>query len=198
MLLSQKTRGLFSIRSQEKDYTGSMKTPSMILCGAALLGAGFVVGRISAPDSSLVVGQNALERPTQLLTTVMPLSLTQNQTPNGGTPQQAPNDPRELIPLGPQPGQGQGGAQPQPGQGQAPEDCPVMIYQDGQLYTFPRPGQQPGQQPGQGSGNGPGQGQGQELIPLDPGAPGGSPSSPGSPAPSVPSPTIPTIPSPRS
>ena len=93
-------------------------------------------------------------------------------------------DPRELIPLGPngqQPGQGQ---QPQPGQGQTPADCPVQIYQDGQLFTFPRPGQQPGQ----GQGNQPGQSGGaQELIPLNPSTPS-SPSTPNTPSsPSTPS-----------
>jgi hypothetical protein len=176
-----KTPDFFSIRSQEKGYTGSMKTPLVILCGAALLGVGFAAGRFSAPELL-----QASPEPARAA-----LLLTQNQTPNGGTPQQAPNDPRELIPLGPQPGQGQGGAQPQPqpGQGQAPEDCPVMIYQDGQLYTFPRPGQQPGQQqPGGGNGRGQQPGQGQELIPLDPGGPSG-PGAPGLPAPSVPNPT---------
>ncbi len=173
-----------------------MKTPSIIFCGVALVTVGFAVGRISAPNLSQAVNQNALEPTAQ----IMPLTLTQTQTPNGGTstPPQAENDPRELIPLGPQPGQGQGGAQPQPGPGQAPEECPVMIYQDGQLFTFPRPGQQPGQQPGPGQGRGSQPGQGQELIPLNPGAPGGTPARPGSPTPSVPTPTTPTLPSPRS
>lgn len=60
-------------------------------------------------------------------------------------PVQAPGDPREMIPLTP-------GPKPPPG----PGDCPVLIYQDGQLYSLPRPGL-PGGDP--------------ELIPLQPGPP---------------------------
>jgi hypothetical protein len=63
------------------------------------------------------------------------------------------NDPREMIPL-PGPGQGFG---LQPGQGEG--ECPILLYQDGQLFQF-MPGQPgiPGM-PGQGN---------QELIPLQP------------------------------
>ncbi len=129
------------------------------------------MGRVSVPQAQSEARDQKI-----------PIRLVQNAAPP--TSPQAPNDPRELIPLNPngqQPGQGQ---QPQPGQGQAPADCPVQIYQDGQLFTFPRPGQQPGQQPGQGQGNQSGQpGGAQELIPLNP----GTPSSPGTPsAPSIP------------
>jgi hypothetical protein len=143
-----------------------MKYLGFFAAACALLGAGFVMGRVSVPQASFEArGQK------------IPIQLVQNAAPQ--TPPQAPNDPRELIPLGPngqQPGQGQG-QQPQPGQGQAPEDCPVQIYQDGQLFTFPRPGQQPGQ----GQGNQPGQpGGAQELIPLNPSTPS-TPSTPNTP-----------------
>ncbi len=146
---------------------GGMKSLGLLAAAVALLSAGFFLGRVSTPN-------------TQLEARVpIKIQLVQNAAPQAP----APNDPRELIPLGPngqQPGQGQG-QQPQPGQGQAPADCPVQIYQDGQLFTFPRPGQQPGQ----GQGNQPGQpGQGQELIPLNPSTPGtpSSPSTPSTPA----------------
>ncbi|MFC6919118.1 hypothetical protein [Meiothermus taiwanensis] len=85
-------------------------------------------------------------------------------------------DPRELIPL--QPGPGQGPGQPQPGQEPGAE-CPILIYQDGQLFRFDLPGQPlPG--PG-GPMPGPGMpGGSPELIPLEPNAPSlpGPPSQP--------------------
>ena len=147
-----------------------MKPVILAAVTLSLAAASFVAGRLSAP--------HALE---SRAASAAGLVLTQNSSP--ATPQ-APNDPRELIPLGPrqQPGQGTG---QQPGQqpGQAPAECPVQIYQDGKLYTFPQPGQQP--QPGQGNGPQPGQpGQPQELIPLGPGNGGGgaTPSSPTPPA----------------
>lgn len=142
----------------------------------SLAAAGFAAGRLSAPETS-----QARAAPGMVF--------TQNAAP-AQPQQQAPDDPRELIPLTPGPGQGPG-QQPgqQPGQGQQPAECPVQIYQDGRLYTFPQPGgQQPGQQPGQGPGPGPGTGQPQELIPLNPGAPGGNP---GGGTPSSPPPTTP-------
>lgn len=146
-----------------------MKSLGLLVAAFALLGAGFFLGRVSLPNTALEA-RAAQNSPA--------LVMVQNTAPNA--PQPAPNDPRELIPLGPngqQPGQGQG-QQPQPGQGQAPADCPVQIYQDGQLFTFPRPGQQPGQ----GQGNQPGQpGGAQELIPLNPGTPS-SPSTPSTPS----------------
>jgi hypothetical protein len=70
-------------------------------------------------------------------------------------------DPRELIPLQPGPGQGRG-------QGQA-EECPLLIYQDGQLFRFELPQPMPGPggpQPGPGMPGG-----SPELIPLDPSVP---------------------------
>ncbi|MCS7068085.1 MAG: hypothetical protein RMK51_10410 [Meiothermus sp.] len=137
----------------------------------ALLGMGFVAGRLSAqpgPGGSLEARQGVRLQPVQFD--------RQQLLP-------AP-DPRELIPL--QPGPGQGPGQPQPGQGQ--EECPILIYQDGQLYRFDLPGpQMPGPgglQPGPGLPGG-----SPELIPLEPGTPSlpGPPSSPTpSPAPTPP------------
>jgi hypothetical protein len=176
-----------------------MKSLGLFAAAFALLGAGFLLGRMSSPhptfearesqnSPALVMVQNAApQTPQQAPNAAQPAPNAAQPAPNAA--QQAPNDPRELIPLGPngqQPGQGQ---QPQPGQGQAPEDCPVQIYQDGQLFTFPRPGQQPGQ----GQGNQPGQpGGAQELIPLNPGAPS-SPSTPSNPS-TPSSPSTPTNP----
>lgn len=81
-------------------------------------------------------------------------------------------DPRELIPL--QPGPGQGPGQPQPGQEPGAE-CPVLIYQDGQLFRFDLPGPG-GVLPGPGMPGG-----SPELIPLEP-------NTPPCPAPSQPTP----------
>jgi len=72
-------------------------------------------------------------------------------------------DARELIPLQPGPGQGPG------------EECPLLIYQDGQLFRFELPGQP---MPGPGMPNG-----SPELIPLEPSAPA-PPSPPSRPGPS--------------
>jgi hypothetical protein len=171
-----------------------MKTLGLAIGVVGLLVASFWLGRSTAPQIPLEARA----------TPEAQFHLVQNQA--APAQPQAPNDPRELIPLNPngqgqQPGQGQPpqpgqGQPPQPGQGQAPEDCPVMIYQDGQLFTFPRPGQEPGQQPGQGQGNQPGQpGGAQELFPLNP-----NPSVPNPPnAPSQPIlPNNPSTPTPRS
>ncbi|GAO75023.1 hypothetical protein [Meiothermus ruber] len=88
-------------------------------------------------------------------------------------------DPRELIPLQPGPGPGQ----PQPGQEPAAE-CPILIYQDGQLYRFDLPGQPMpgpgGPQPGPGMPGG-----SPELIPLEPNTPS-LPSPPPQPTPTPP------------
>jgi hypothetical protein len=183
---------ILSVVSQVKRYNRKMKTLGLAVLAVGFLAAGFWLGRSTAP-------QPALQASLESRGAVGRLQLVQNQPAP-----QAPNDPRELIPLNPngqgqQPGQGQG-QQPQPGQGQAPEDCPIMIYQDGQLFTFPRPGQEPGQQPGQGQGNQPGQpGGAQELLPLNPNAPS-TPNSPNTPStPSRPIlPNNPNAPTPRS
>ena len=140
-----------------------MKPVILATLALSLAAASFAAGRLST--SHALESRAAPE---------VGIVLTQNSSP---VAPQAPNDPRELIPLGPgqQPGRGPG---QQPGQqpGQGTGECPVQIYQDGKLYTFP----QPGQQPGQGNGPQPGQpGQPQELIPLGPGNGGGAtPSSP--------------------
>lgn len=138
-----------------------------------LLGMGFVLGRLSVlPDSGGVLRAQGAVR-------LQPVQFDQQQ-------QLLPApDPRELIPL--QPGPGQGPGQPQPGQGQG-EECPLLIYQDGQLFRFDLPGQPlPG--PG-GPMPGPGMpGGSPELIPLDPNAPS-LPGPPSQPAP-APAPTPP-------
>jgi hypothetical protein len=103
--------------------------------------------------------------------------------PDSQSAPSGPPDARELIPI---PGQGQG-QQPGQGQGQQPGqgECPIFIYQDGQLFMMP----QPGQQPGQGFGPGPGvPGGSPELIPL--------PGMPGQPAPQTPQQNPFTLPNP--
>lgn len=134
-----------------------------------LLGMGFVLGRLSA----LPEGGGVLQ--AQHGVKLQPVQFDQQQ-------QLLPApDPRELIPLQPGPGQ------PQPGQGQG-EECPILIYQDGQLFRFDQPGQpMPG--PG-GPLPGPGMpGGSPELIPLDPNTPS-LPSPSPQPAP-LPAPTPP-------
>jgi hypothetical protein len=150
-----------------------LKQIALLLVGGLLAVGGFVAGRTSAPKELVVVKQ-AIS------------GLVRVQNTQQAAPVNPNNDARELIPLNPggqQPGQGQ---QPPPGQGQQPQDCPVQIYQDGKLYTFPQPGQQP--QPGQ-NGNQPGRGgQPQEIIPLQPQTPSTTPqpSTPQQPAPAQP------------
>ena len=118
-----------------------------------LLGMGFVAGRLSAQPKQ--GGALQVQHGVKLQT--IQFDQQQQLLP-------AP-DPRELIPLQPGPGQ------PQPGQG---EECPILIYQDGQLFRFDLPGQQmPG--PGMPGGS-------PELIPLDPSTPS-LPSPPSSPMP---------------
>jgi hypothetical protein len=150
----------------------------------ALVALGFLAGRISAPDSNAASDQVSSQNSSKTgLIRVQNSQSDQAQQP-------IQNDPRELIPLGPNPGQGQG-QKPQPGQGQQPGQCPVYLYQDGKLYVLP----QPGQQPGQGPGNLPGQSGGpQELLPLGPNGGGSSPGTPGSGIPSLPE--LPNTPNP--
>jgi hypothetical protein len=113
------------------------------LAALALALAAFAAGRLSAPQP-LATG------PTMPAGhTAAPALLIQAQP--------APDDPRELIPL---PGPGQ---QPPPGEGEAGE-CPLFLYQDGQLFRFDAPGGQPNGEPGQGGSP--------ELFPLQPAPPG--------------------------
>lgn len=123
----------------------------LLLSGAAL---GFLAGRGSAP---------AAHPPLALL-----------------VQQQAPDDPRELVPLTPQGGQDSGqGQRPQTGQGgqgKSPGNCTLLQFKDGQFYRLqPQPGQ--GGQPGQGQGSQGGQGAGgdNELYPVTPVNPGDVP-----------------------
>ncbi len=128
--------------------------------GTALTLASFAVGRLSASP-------HGAEPVTAAL-------LVQNLD--------APDDPRELIPL---PGPG---AQPgQPGEGAQPGECPVYLYQDGQLYEL-RPGEEGMPLPGQGQPGGlrPGRDGSPELFPLEPPAPRTPPRAP--PRPSNPEP----------
>jgi hypothetical protein len=167
-----------------------LKQIALLLVGGLLAIGGFVAGRSSAPKEILTVNQ-----------AIPGLIRVQNTQPTA--PPTPNNDARELIPLNPN------GQQPPPGQGQKPQDCPVQIFQDGKLYTFPQPGQQP--QPGQPNGNQPGgTGQPQEIIPLQPETPKTSPQpiTPQVPAqprsvpiqpsqPSTPTPSTPNTPTPN-
>lgn len=115
------------------------KPAAMALLLLVMFAAGYWVGSRSAPASLQVVG--ALQQVGQLR-----LAQFDQQQPLQPAP-----DPRELLPLQPGPGQTQG------------EECPLLIYQDGQLFRFDLPGQPlPG--PGMPGGS-------LELIPLDPGLP---------------------------
>lgn len=141
-----------------------LKPLGMGLVVMVLLGMGFVAGRLSAQPKQ--GGGLHVQHGVKLQT--IQFDQQQQLLP-------AP-DPRELIPL--QPGPGQGPGQTQPGQG---EECPILIYQDGQLFRFDLPGQQmpgpSGPQPGPGMPGG-----SPELIPLDPSTPS-LPSPPSSPMP---------------
>ncbi len=146
---------------------GWLRPLAWSLAAAMLLGLGFLLGRLSVPPGGTDFRQ------AQQGIKLQPVQFDQQQL------LPAP-DPRELIPL--QPGPGQGPGQPQPGQGQG-EECPILIYQDGQLFRFDLPGQpMPG--PG-GPLPGPGMpGGSPELIPLDP----NTPSLPGPPSQPTPAP----------
>lgn len=107
------------------------------LAGAGLALAGFAAGRLSAPPA---------------LDATPPRAAALIQIQDGSDP----TDPRELIPFpGTVPGQG-------PGQGVQPGDgqCPLYLYQDGELYRFDLPGTPGGIFPG-GDGS-------PELIPIQP------------------------------
>lgn len=121
------------------------------LAGAlALALAAFAAGRLSAapPPATGIAGGAANAAP----------HLPPGMLPVQNSP--APDDPRELIPL---PGPGQ---QPVPGEGQAGE-CPLFLFQDGQLFRFDNPGGVPGGQPGGGGSP--------ELFPLQPAPQPGQP-----------------------
>lgn len=125
--------------------------------GVLGVGVGFVAGRGSAPV--VLVQAAPAARPA--------LVQAQGQVPSD------PNDPREVFPLvpgpGDEPGQGQQPGPQQPGQQPGQSECTVLMFKDGQMYRMqPGPGQQPGQQPGPGE-----QGDGQpggdnELFPIQP------------------------------
>ncbi len=158
----------------EQVKTGRLLRPLGVGLGVTvLLGMGFVLGRLSAlPEQGGVVeAQRAVK--------LQPVQFDQQQ------PLLPAPDPRELIPLQPGPGQGPGAgpSQPQEGQGQ---ECPILIYQDGQLFRFDQPGQPMpgpgGPQPGPGMPGG-----SPELIPLDP----STPSLPIPPSPPAPAPVPP-------
>jgi hypothetical protein len=121
-------------------HNGLKRQPLWLVLGATLLaGLSFLAGRQSLDSRALLLNQT---KPSQTKYSDLSALLIQNQ-----------NDPREMIPL-PGPGQGFG---LQPGQGEG--ECPILLYQDGQLFQF-MPGQ-PGQPGFPGQGN-------QELIPLQP------------------------------
>lgn len=121
-------------RRRERGRTGAKVIWVLGTVGLGLLG--FAAGRWSAPTYTAA----------EDVAVLTPLALLVQATPE--------NDPRELLPLPGNPGQGPGG-QAQPGEG----ECPVYLYQDGQLFEF-GPGQlQPGQ---------PGPGGSPELFPLQP------------------------------
>ena len=109
----------------------------------------FVLGRWTAGKATHVITPQEDSLVSRTLHSQMPL-LIQDTQPD--------NDPRELLPLPGNPGQqGQGG-----GEG----ECPIYLYQDGQLFQF-APGT-----PGFPGGDGD-----QELFPLVP------PSAPRTPSP---------------
>lgn len=111
---------------------------------------GFVAGRSSAPASAGIA-------PAPLVRAI-PVQSIQGQ---------AQNDPRELIPLVPGPGNGPGqgqrpGPQP-PGQAPGQGECTVLMFRDGQMYRLQPGVPLPSQQPEQGQPGGDG-----ELFPLQP------------------------------
>lgn len=121
-----------------------------LLVGLTLggLAVGFFAGRSSTP---VVAG-------------AVPAAVTR-PIPVQALPGQAPNDPRELIPLVPGPNDGprQGPGPQPPGQQPGEGECTVLMFRDGQMYRM-QPGEpQPGGQPGPGMPGGDG-----ELFPLQP------------------------------
>lgn len=120
--------------------------PLLALLAFGGLAVGFVAGRQSAPAPATGAHtSSAFLRP-------IPVQATQ-----------APDDPRELIPLVPGPNsgpeQGQRPGPQQPGQAPGQGECNVLMFKDGQMYRL-QPGTQP---PGNGQPGGD-----NELIPLQP------------------------------
>ena len=121
----------------------------------ALVLISFIGGRLS------VISEK--NQPSTVTTSVAKFSNPSNLIVQNSQPS---DDPRELIPIpgpGTQPGFGPGA---QPGDGTQPGECPMLLYQDGQLYQLlpgqggllPVPGQPGGGLPGEGP----------ELFPLEP------------------------------
>ena len=128
---------------------GSQTASKLILLAGALclMLFGFGLGRLSAAPSG-AISQLSIDSVAVLKGTSHPQNLFLIQAA------QEDNDPRELLPLPGNPGgQGPGGQGLQPGEG----ECPIYLYQDGQLFQF-APGQ-----PGFPGGDGD-----QELFPLIP------------------------------
>lgn len=137
-----------------KRGSSSASKPLRLAGVASLLLLGFLLGRLSVAPS-LVVWLGPDEKLRHDAASEMPPP----QTAFLIQATQPENDPRELLPLPGNPGQdGQGG-----GEG----ECPIYLYQDGQLFQF-APGQ-----PGF-----PGDGGDQELFPLTPPAAPRTPSPP--------------------
>jgi hypothetical protein len=106
----------------------------LLLGGVGLALLGFTAGRLSATPTAAAEVAWAHGSGVALVQTL-----------------ETPPDPRELIPL---PGPGLG-----PGMEPGEDECPIYLYQDGQLYRL-MPGQPDGQLPGP-----PGS---PELFPLEP------------------------------
>jgi len=137
-----------------------------LLVGLSLaLGVGFLAGRASVPAPAPVAAAVAAAVPTAAAAPGVTRPLTAGLQ----------NDPRELIPLVPGPGEGPGQTPPgssgpqRPGQAPGEGECTVLMFRDGQFYQL-QPGVPPPGQPQPGPGEqGDGQpGGDQELFPLEP------------------------------
>ncbi|PNY79435.1 hypothetical protein [Deinococcus koreensis] len=128
--------------------------PVALTLGA--LAVGFALGRSAAPASPNASSANAASsgtaRPVAALSAVLPPSSAQGQA----SPQ-APDDPRELIPVVPGSGDrpAPGSPQPRPGEG----ECTVLMFRDGQFYRMQPGPPPPGGTPRSGDG---------EVFPLQP------------------------------
>ncbi len=126
--------------------------PWLLMGGVGLMLLSFTAGRLST--TSTLASEPTIEASSA---SEPGLLLVQNLDTS--------EDSRELIPL---PGPGVG-PDMQPGE----EECPVYLYQDGQLYRL---------MPGQPDGQAPGRGGSRELFPLEP-LPRTPPSPPEEPSP---------------